>query len=111
GQCAVPGQQLTAAGTGIFVGAQINGAPVPNVQGTTAVNCTSQGTLSAQFNCTSVGTVTFNLAGITGTFNCNAGGANCPAPGILNPLTGQCTGGAGGVPSSISITANPAALQ
>jgi len=110
-QCNIPGQQLTVTGTGSFIGANINGTPVPNVAGTTVVNCTSVGTLTAQFNCTTVGTASFNLAGITGTFSCTTGtGGTCPGGGIFNPATGGCAA-SGGVPSSIVITANPSSLQ
>jgi hypothetical protein len=110
-QCSIPGQQLTATGTGTFAGANINGTQVPNVAGTTVVNCTSVGTLTAQFNCTTVGTANFNLAGTTGTFTCTTGtGGTCPGGGIFNPVTGGCAA-SGGVPSTITITANPSSLQ
>lgn len=110
-QCSIPGQQLTATGTGTFAGANINGTQVPNVAGTTVVNCTSVGTLTAQFNCTTVGTANFNLAGTTGTFNCTTGtGGTCPGGGIFNPVTGGCAA-SGGVPSTITVTANPSSLQ
>lgn len=110
GQCVSPGQQLTVTGTGSFVGAQINGTAVPNVAGTNTVNCTSVGNLTAQFNCSTIGTASFNLAGLTGTFNCTTGApGTCPGGGIFNTATGGCA--AGGVPSAITITANPSSLQ
>jgi len=112
GQCVTPGQQLTVTGTGTFVGAQINTSPVPNVVGTTVVNCTSVGTLMAQFNCTAPGVASFNLAGVTGTFQCTTGGTTCIPPAVLNPATGQCSAPfGGGVPASVTISANPSSLQ
>jgi hypothetical protein len=110
GQC-LPGQQLTVVGPGSFIGAQINGVQVPNVAGATVVNCASAGGVSAQFNCTTIGTANFNLAGLVGTFSCTTGtGGTCPGGGIFNPATGGCAA-SGGVPSSIAITANPSSLQ
>lgn len=110
GQCTVPGQQLTVAGTGTFISATINGAPLPNVAGSTVVNCTSIGTVVAQFNCTAPGAINFNLGGVTGTFQCTTGTGTCPGGAVFNPITG-CTTAPGGVPASMSVTANPTSLQ
>jgi hypothetical protein len=113
GQCTVPGQQLTVQGPGTFAGATINGTPIPNSAGVTFVQCTSLGNLSATFNCSTAGTASFNLSGITGVLTCTTGGAGaCPTGGVFNPATGICTPSfGGGVPTSVSITANPSSLQ
>jgi len=110
GQC-LPGQQLTVTGPGSFSGAQINGVQVPNVAGSPVVNCASAGGVTATFNCVSIRTANFNLAGVTGSFSCTTGApGTCPNGGIFNPAVG-CTNTIGGVPTSITIAANPSSLQ
>jgi hypothetical protein len=113
GQCAIAGQTLTVTGPGLFSSATINGVQVPNSAGTASIICSSVGTIIAGFNCSTIGTATFGLAGLTASFSCTSAGAGqCPTGTTFNVATGACTGlQGGGVPSSLSITANPSSLQ